>query len=134
MRIFVFVLTLIFFLGVVIVPFEIDAPNRQIKNAFDGIWWATSTVTTAGYGGIVPVTNGGRVVGMLLQLTGAVLFGALVGTITVYLSHVQEDYRWKRLHEKLDRMEKDHQDLDKKIDFLLKNKTPASRKPRQWGL
>ena len=134
-RVLVIALMFIFFFGAIIVPFEIDDPNTRIHNFFDGIWWAATTISTVGYGDVIPVTTGGRIVAMLLQLTGAaVFFGALVGTITVYINQTQEDYRWKRLQEKFDRMEKDHKTLHNKLDFLVKDKGSSLKKPRQWGL
>ena len=44
--------------------------NQEIKNLFDAIWWAFSTVTTVGYGDLVPVTTEGRVISILLMLYG----------------------------------------------------------------
>ena len=135
LRVLVIALTAIFFFGALIVPFEIDDPNSKIHTYFDGIWWASTTVSTVGYGDKVPVTLGGKIVGMFLQLAGAaIFFGALVGTITVYLHHAQTDYRWKRLHGRLDEMEKEHKSLHSKLDFLVKNRGSVLKKPRQVGL
>lgn len=135
LRVLVIALTVIFFFGALIVPFEIDDPNTTIHNYFDGIWWASTTVSTVGYGDKVPVTPGGKIVGMFLQLTGAaIFFGALVGTITVYLHHSQTDYRWRRLHSRLDELEKEHKSLHSKLDFLVKNRGTGLKKPHQVGL
>lgn len=134
-RVLVIALTLVFFFGAIIVPFEIDHPEAKIHNFFDGIWWASTTMTTVGYGDMVPVTEGGKVLAIILQLVGAsIFFGAVVGTITVYLHHTIDDYRWKRLHEKLEWMEKETKTLHSKIDYLVKNKPNQPTKPRQWGL
>jgi voltage-gated potassium channel len=134
-RVLVIALMVIFFFGALIVPFEVDDPNTTIHNYFDGIWWASTTVSTVGYGDKVPVTVGGKILGMFLQLTGAaIFFGALVGTITVYLHHAQTDYRWKRLHGRLDQLEKEHKAIHSKLDFLVKNRETSVKKPRQWGL
>ena len=50
--------------------------NADITHLFDAIWWAFSTVTTVGYGDLVPVTVGGRIVGILLMLLGTGLFAS----------------------------------------------------------
>jgi len=134
-KILVIALTFIFFFGALIVPFEIDDPNSQIHNFFDGIWWASTTISTVGYGDIVPVTTGGKIVGVCLQLIGtAVFFGALIGTITVFINRTQENYHGKRLDEKLERLEGDSKILKSKIDFLIKNQQTSAKKPRPWGL
>jgi voltage-gated potassium channel Kch len=36
----------------------------------DALWWAVVTVTTVGYGDVVPETSGGRLVGAVLMLAG----------------------------------------------------------------
>ena len=44
-------------------------------------WWAITTVTTVGYGDIVPKSPEGRVVGALLMLTGLALIPTLTSVI-----------------------------------------------------
>ncbi|WP_432949041.1 potassium channel family protein [Kribbella sp. CA-253562] len=48
----------------------------------DALWWATTTVTTVGYGDHFPTTSEGRIVGVGLMLAGI----ALVGTVTAALA------------------------------------------------
>ena len=38
------------------------------KTLFDAIWWAVVTVSTVGYGDIVPTTVPGRLIGMMDSL------------------------------------------------------------------
>lgn len=134
-RVMIIALTLIFFFGALIVPFEIDAPNSKIHTLFDGVWWASTTVSTVGYGDTVPVTAGGKIVAMILQLTGAsIFFGALVGTVTVYIHRSHENYRWMRIQEKLERIEDKQKDLASKLEFLVKNRGTSVKKSRHLGL
>jgi voltage-gated potassium channel len=44
-------------------------------------WWAVTTVTTVGYGDVVPEDPVGRVVGALLMLTGLALIPTLTSVI-----------------------------------------------------
>jgi voltage-gated potassium channel len=44
-------------------------------------WWAVATVTTVGYGDVVPVSPEGRIVGALLMLTGLSLIPTLTSVI-----------------------------------------------------
>jgi len=47
----------------------------------DALWWSLVTVTTVGYGDISPTTLGGRIVGVILMITGIGLLGILTATI-----------------------------------------------------
>ena len=132
-KILIVIFTLTIFAGMVVIPFEMQADNTTINTVVDGLWWAITTVTTVGYGDLVPVTTGGRVIGAFLQISGAVMFGTLVGTITVYLNQVQENYEWRRIHEKLDRMEDNVNTLRHKTDFLIKQKE-STKAPQRWRL
>ena len=44
--------------------------NEEHVSAWDGIWWAITTVTTVGYGDVPVTTDGGRIIGICLMLTG----------------------------------------------------------------
>lgn len=48
--------------------------NQAVGGYLDGLWWAASTVTTVGYGDVVPITDGGRVLGIFTIIIGAALF------------------------------------------------------------
>ena len=65
--------------GGLIVAIEADDPSANIKTAGDGVWWAFVTITTVGYGDRVPVTEFGRLTGMLTMTLGVALFGVLTG-------------------------------------------------------
>lgn len=51
-----------------------QAVNPNVSTWFDALWWGMSTVTTVGYGDIVPMTIEGRITGIFLMLTGLILF------------------------------------------------------------
>jgi voltage-gated potassium channel len=51
----------------------------------DGIWYAIVTVTTVGYGDVVPQTANGRVFGAFLVLFGVVMFSLVTANIAAYL-------------------------------------------------
>jgi voltage-gated potassium channel len=42
----------------------------QFTTLEEALWWAASTITTVGYGDIVPVSSAGRLVGAVLMFVG----------------------------------------------------------------
>lgn len=61
---------------------EEGAPDANITDASDAIWWAYVTITTVGYGDRFPTTNWGRIVGILVMTAGVGLFGTLAGFLS----------------------------------------------------
>jgi voltage-gated potassium channel len=47
----------------------------------DGLYWAVTTVTTTGYGDIVPTTEGGKALAMGVMIVGAAFLAILTGAI-----------------------------------------------------
>jgi voltage-gated potassium channel len=70
---------------VIIVGLFISAVDPSIENASDGLWWAWVTVTTVGYGDVVPTSYWGRAIGAVLILIGFVLFSLLTASISAFL-------------------------------------------------
>jgi voltage-gated potassium channel Kch len=58
---------------------EQSSPNANITDASSALWWTYVTITTVGYGDRFPVTNLGRLVGVLVMTAGVGLFGTLSG-------------------------------------------------------
>ena len=54
--------------------FEATPVNENVTHFFDALWWALITVSSIGYGDIVPVTTMGRVAGLGLIVVGLTLF------------------------------------------------------------
>ena len=50
------------------------------------LWWAVTTVTTVGYGDVVPQSTAGRFVGAALMLTGPSLIPLLVSVVVSILT------------------------------------------------
>ena len=60
---------------------ERSAPDANIISASDAMWWVYVTITTVGYGDRYPITNAGRIVGVMVMTMGVGLFGTLAGFI-----------------------------------------------------
>jgi voltage-gated potassium channel Kch len=75
-------------------------------------WWAITTLTTVGYGDVVPVTSAGRVVGGVLMLTGLALIPTTTSIVVSLLlgkfnqaQRDEQDERLRRIEEQLGRRE-----------------------------
>jgi voltage-gated potassium channel len=53
----------------------------EFGSMWDGIWWASVTVTTVGYGDLYPKTVQGRLVGMVLMFVGIAFLSILTASI-----------------------------------------------------
>lgn len=59
--------------------------NAEITNFSDAIWWSISTVTTVGYGDIVPASIAARIMGMLLMVVGIGVMAAFISQVSATL-------------------------------------------------
>ena len=63
------------------------ATNAGFATFGDALWWATVTLTTVGYGDIVPKTTAGRVDGVMIMVVGVGVLGALAGSMASFFRH-----------------------------------------------
>ena len=61
---------------------EHEAQPEVFSNAFSGIWWATSTLLTVGYGDIYPITTLGKLFGILISFLGVGMVAIPTGIIS----------------------------------------------------
>lgn len=61
---------------------------KTFEDFFDALYWATVTLTTVGYGDMIPVTDLGRFVSMLSSLFGVAIIALPSGVITA--SYLEE--------------------------------------------
>jgi voltage-gated potassium channel Kch len=80
-RVLIAVVATIFLGAWLVLLFEEKAKASNIHDYPDALWWAIVTVTTVGYGDRYPVTEGGRIVAVVLMLVGIGLIGVLTATV-----------------------------------------------------
>ena len=82
-------------------------------NVWLGMWWATQTVTTVGYGDVVPQDTAGKVIATLLMVGGLSLFAVITGVITsVFVARAQADRRWTKGDPVMGKLEQISGELD----------------------
>ncbi len=57
------------------------ASVEREPTAWDGVWWAVTTMTTVGYGDLYPTTDIGRVIGMIVMVVGIGFGSVLIGAV-----------------------------------------------------
>jgi voltage-gated potassium channel len=74
------------------VAYEVEHPvNDQFADFGDSVFWAIVTITTVGYGDIVPITAVGRVMSVILMFSGVALLGVLAGTLASFFGFGDND-------------------------------------------
>ena len=99
--------------------------DPAIETPIDGIWWAWVTVTTVGYGDLVPTSDVGRFFGAFIILLGVFLFSLLTAAISAFfISKEEEKIKEKEdvSIKKLIHIEKRLEQLEKKLDRYFSDK------------
>jgi voltage-gated potassium channel len=72
------------FLGAAVAYRAEHPTNPEFATYGDALWWGTVTLTTVGYGDIVPETTTGRIAGVLIMVTGISVLGLLAGSLASF--------------------------------------------------
>ncbi|CAN5880309.1 cyclic nucleotide-gated ion channel [soil metagenome] len=68
------------------------------------MWWAVVTLTTTGYGDVVPVTVGGRIVGALLMIAGIAVLALMTGVLATGFAQEERRREYLRVWEQVARV------------------------------
>ncbi len=94
--------------------------NPAFMDVSDGLWWAFVTLTTVGYGDIVPVTSAGRIVAVITMVFGITLYSLMIANLTYFVESVGEKRDLKLLEK---------EEATKKLTD--KKSAPMFRRPRK---
>jgi len=75
---------LVGFILIIFSGFLIAGLDPAIDTPWDGIWWAWVTITTVGYGDLVPVSTAGRLFASFLILMGMGMFSLLTANFSAF--------------------------------------------------
>jgi voltage-gated potassium channel len=83
--------------------FEGPMPNSRIDDLFDAVYWAMVTLSTVGYGDIIPLTPEGRAVAMALIVSG---IGVMAFSTSIVVAAFQDKLKDLREHRVLSELER----------------------------
>lgn len=98
------------------------ALDPAVENPWDGLWWAWVTITTVGYGDIVPESQIGRILASIVILFGIGLFAMLTASFAAFFIRQDEEKiisAEQSGHKRLTEIEHRLTRLESKIDQLL---------------
>ena len=112
--------------SVVIYSVESQQPDSQINSMLDAVWWTVATVTTVGYGDVVPVTDIGKIVAIFFMFFGISVLGislSVLGTQFYKRRFEKEEkeisHAQKLILDRMDDLEKNQEKLQKDLRELV---------------
>lgn len=86
----VFLIAVAYIVTTALIMFNIEESD-MFNDFFDALYWATTTLTTVGYGDIYPATDLGRIISMISAILGVAVIALPSGVITAsYLEELRE--------------------------------------------
>lgn len=86
----VFLIAVAYIVTTALIMFNIEESDMFL-DFFDALYWATTTLTTVGYGDIYPATDLGRIISMISAILGVAVIALPSGVITAsYLEELRE--------------------------------------------
>ena len=105
---------------------ESGHPDSQITTLLDALWWTVSTVTTVGYGDIVPVTVAGKIMAIFFMLSGISILGVFLSVLGTrfYKRRFEKDEKefstvQKKFFDRMEVLEKNQKTLQKDLRDLV---------------
>lgn len=117
---------IVIFGSTAIFQLESGQPDSQINSRLDAAWWAVSTITTVGYGDIVPVTDAGKILAIFFMTFGLAILAIFLSSVgTRFYKHQFEKNDkdltlvQKKVFERMDDLEKNQEKLQSDLRDLI---------------
>ena len=111
--------------SIMIFSLESGQPDSEINSMLDAVWWTVATVTTVGYGDIVPVTELGRIVAIFYMFFGITFLAislSVLGT-RFYKTKIEDQkeisHAQKLILDRIAGLEKSQEALQKDLKGLI---------------
>ena len=118
-KIIVFILyisLIVIILGTVM--YVIEGQANGFENIPKSIYWAVVTLTTVGYGDVVPITTIGKTISVFIMLLGYAIIAVPTGIVSAELAKNRKDQ--KQLKNQDEILEKEQEIISKETEILNK--------------
>jgi len=99
----------------------IEGPKNGFDNIADSIYWAVITLTTVGYGNIVPVTGLGKVLAAFIMILGYAIIAVPTGIVSSEFTKNKSTKKQDKIIAKENVILEKMKCLEDKIDKLSKD-------------
>ena len=94
--------------------------DSNINDFPTALWYTFVSMTSTGYGDVVPATLSGRLIGIIAMVGGIIIFATITAVISsIYVSKISRDHH-EDLESKIDDLTSEIERLNEKIDELKK--------------
>jgi voltage-gated potassium channel len=92
--------------------------DPSMNSVHDALWYVLVSMTSTGYGDIVPATPSGYIIGAVAIIGGILIFSAITAVISsIYVSKISR-HNHEGLESKIDDLTSEVEELKRKIDEL----------------
>lgn len=82
-----------------------EGVNDKVNDFFDAVYWSLITISTVGYGDIVPITPEGKLVTLVLVINGFLVIAFSTSIVTTALAERMETIKKNRVENEVKRLE-----------------------------
>ncbi|WP_416768808.1 ion transporter [Sulfurimonas sp. ST-25] len=93
LTLFTFVGLIIFVASVMIYVMEALNPDSKVNTLFDALYWSVVTISTVGYGDVVPVSGEGKIVALVVIVSGVAVLAFATSIVVAAFTEKLDDIR-----------------------------------------
>ncbi|MCJ7764610.1 MAG: ion channel, partial [Thiovulaceae bacterium] len=97
LTLFTFASVVVFVASVLIYVMEANNPASAINTIFDAFYWSIVTISTVGYGDVTPVTQEGRMVAVIVIISGIAVIAFATSIVVTAFTEKLDDIRENKM-------------------------------------